>query len=107
MNISIPTSTLPLATDSSTADAAISNGNNTNLSFCGYSVTAEPTCQLTIEDVSGDTEYMGKAWVESKPDYVTFPEEGVMSKRSLKDIPIAKVFLKHIPIARVFLRSAL
>lgn len=94
MNISISTSTLPLVTDSSTADAAISNGDNTGRNFCGYSVTAEFTCQLTIEDVSGDPDYMGKAWVESKPDYVTFPEEGVMSKRSLKNIPIAKPFLR-------------
>lgn len=96
MNKSIPASTPPLTTNSSTAGAVISNEKNTRRNFSGYSVTAElpyVTSRLIIEDVSDDPEYMGKAWVVSKPDYVTFPKEGVMSEQSLKKIPVLKMAL--------------
>ena len=93
MDKSIPASTPPLATNSSTAGGVISNGKNTRGNFRGHSLTAKlpyVTSRLTIEDVSGDPEYMDKARVVSKPDYVTFPKDGVMSEKSLKKIPVLK-----------------
>ena len=78
MHLLTPASTRSTATDSSTAKTVIPDGNNTRSNFRGYSVTAQlpfVTNQLKIEDVSGDPQYMGKDWVVSKPDYVTFPKE--------------------------------